>query len=179
MELSGDTDRASQWESEFVTAQILNRHVFERDPAQNSLQNDGVSKVDNAAALRYELSTFVCEGMYEQGLLRILDTYLSHLSLPTQPSAWVSGFYGSGKSHLVKILEALWRNEEFPDGQRSRDIARLPDEIKEQFLELSNQAKRAGGLWSASGMLSESSSRSVRILIMGIVYKGAGLSSDY
>ncbi len=162
-----------------MTAQLLNRDVFERDPAQNSLQNDGVSKVDNAAALRYELSTFVCEGMYEDGLVRILDTYLSHLSLPTQPSAWVSGFYGSGKSHLVKILEALWRNDEFPDGQRARDIARLPGEIREQFLELSNQAKRAGGLWSASGMLSESNNKSVRMLIMGIVYKAAGLSSDY
>jgi len=162
-----------------VTAQVLNRDVFERDPAQNSLQNDGVSKVDNAAALRYELSTFVCEGMYKDGLVRILDTYLSHLSLPTQPSAWVSGFYGSGKSHLVKILEALWRNDEFPDGQRSRDIARLPDEIREQFLELSNQAKRAGGLWSASGMLSEQNNKSVRMLIMGIVYRAAGLSSDY
>lgn len=162
-----------------MTAQILNRDVFERDPAQNSLQNDGVSKVDNAAALRYELSTFVCEGMYEQGLFRMLDTYLSHLSLQTQPSAWVSGFYGSGKSHLVKILEALWRNDEFPDGQRARDIARLPDEIREQLLELSNQAKRAGGLWSASGMLSEQNNKSVRMLIMGIVYKAAGLSNDY
>jgi hypothetical protein len=162
-----------------MTAQLLNRDVFDLDPSANSLQNDGVSKVNNTAALRYELSTFVCEGEYEKGLFRILDTYLSHLSQTTQPSAWVSGFYGSGKSHLVKILEALWSNDPLPDGQKPRDIARLPGDIREQFLQLSNEAKRAGGLWSASGMLSESGNQSVRMLILGIVYKAAGLSSNY
>ncbi len=162
-----------------MTAPILNRDVLERDPSENSLQNDGVSKVSNAAALRYELATFVCEGEYERGLYQILDTYLGHLSLPTQPSAWVSGFYGSGTSHLVKILEALWTNEPLGDGQRPRDIARLPRDIQEQFIELSNAAKRAGGLWSASGMLSESGNQSVRMLILGVVYKAAGLSSNY
>ncbi len=89
---------------------LLNRDVFRNDPTQHSLQNNGVSQVDDTAALRYELETFVCEGEYEKGLDRILTTYLSHLDLNMQPSAWVSGFYGSGKSHLVKILEALWTN---------------------------------------------------------------------
>lgn len=162
-----------------MTTELLNRDVLERDPSQASLQNDGVSKVDNAATLHYELSTFVCDGEYERGLYRILDTYLTHLSMPTQPSAWVSGFYGSGKSHLVKILEALWRNDPPLDGQRPRDIARLPDDIRQQLIELSNEAKRAGGLWSASGMLTDHDNKSVRMLILGIVYKAAGLSSDY
>lgn len=97
-----------------MMAVILNRDVFERDPTQTSLLNDGVSKVESSAELRYELETFVCNGEYKKGLDRILDTYLSHLSLATQPAAWVSGFYGSGKSHLVKMLEACWRNEPFP-----------------------------------------------------------------
>lgn len=162
-----------------MTAQLLNRDVFLRDPARNSLPNDGVTKVDNTAALAFELETFVCEGEYRRGLFQILDTYLSHLGLTTQPSAWVSGFYGSGKSHLVKILEALWQNKLLENGQYPRDTATLPDDIKAQFVELSNQAKRAGGLWSASGMLSESSQQSVRMLLLGIVYKAAGLSSNY
>lgn len=161
------------------TEQILNRHVFDRDPAGHSLENDGVSKVGNAAALPYELATFVCEGEYEAGLDRILDTYLSHLSRSTQPSAWISGFYGSGKSHLVKVLEALWRDEPFDDGRRPRDIVRLPQHIERHLRELSTEARRAGGVWSASGMLSESSDQSVRMLILGIVYRAAGLSGDY
>ena len=162
-----------------MSEQLLNYEVFERNPSENSLQNDGVSKVSNGAALRYELATFVCDGAYENGLHRILETYLNQLSLPTQPSAWVSGFYGSGKSHLVKILEALWTNRPLEDGQHPRDIARLPTDIQTQLRELSIEAKRAGGLWSASGMLSESGNQSVRMLILGIVYKAAGLSSNY
>jgi hypothetical protein len=160
-------------------AQVLNKDVFDRNPLEQSLENDGVSKVDNVAALPYELSTFVCEGEYERGLDRILTSYLSHLSHATQPSAWVSGFYGSGKSHLVKILEALWRNEPFPDGRRPRDIVNLPHHIEVQLKELSAEAKRAGGVWSASGMMTESANKSVRMLILGIVYKAAGLSSNY
>lgn len=160
-------------------AQVLNKDVFDRNPLDSSLENDGVSKVDNVATLPYELTTFVCEGEYERGLDRILTSYLSHLSRTTQPSAWVSGFYGSGKSHLVKILEALWRNEPFADGRRPRDIVRLPDHITVSLQELSSEARRAGGYWSASGMLTESANKSVRMLILGVVYKAAGLSSNY
>lgn len=159
--------------------QMLNKDAFYRNPLDNSLENDGVSKVDNVAVLPYELATFVCEGEYERGLDRILTSYLSHLTRATQPSAWVSGFYGSGKSHMVKTLEALWRNEAFTDGRHPRDIVNLPDHITEQLRELSAEAKRAGGVWSASGMMTESANKSVRMLILGIVYKAAGLSSNY
>ncbi len=158
---------------------VLNKDVFYRNPLDSSLENNGVSKVDNVSVLPYELATFVCEGEYERGLDRIFTSYLSHLNRATQPSAWVSGFYGSGKSHLVKILEALWRNESFADGRRPRDIVSLPDHIREQLRELSAEAKRAGGVWSASGMMTESANKSVRMLILGIVHKAAGLSSNY
>ncbi|CAA9219053.1 MAG: FIG01059430: hypothetical protein, partial [uncultured Chloroflexia bacterium] len=159
--------------------QILNKDAFYRNPLDSTLENDGVSKVDNTAVLPYELATFVCEGEYERGLDRILTSYLSHLGRATQPSAWVSGFYGSGKSHLVKILEALWRNESFDDGRRARDIVSLPDHIAVQLRELSAEARRAGGVWSASGMMTESANKSVRMLILGVVFKAAGLSSNY
>jgi len=159
--------------------QILNRHVFDRDPTLHSLENDGVSKLSNTAALPYELATFVCEGEYQAGLDRILDTFLSHVSRTTQPSAWVSGFYGSGKSHLVKVLEALWRDEPFENGRRPRDLVGLTPDISGHLRQISTEGRRAGGLWSASGLLSESSDQSVRMLILGIVYRAAGLSGDY
>ncbi|MEZ4533321.1 MAG: hypothetical protein R2855_20165, partial [Thermomicrobiales bacterium] len=161
-----------------MTNDLLIRDVLDRDPSQASLQNDGVSKVENTATLHYELSTFVCDGEYEAGMIRILEAYLAGLHKPSQPSAWVSGFYGSGKSHLVKVLEALWRNDPPINGQLPRDIAQLPDDIRQLLTEVSVEAKRAGGSWSASGMLSESGDKSVRMLILGIVYRAAGLSSD-
>ena len=89
---------------------MKNRELFQRDPAVSKLLNDGVAAVREAATekeietLRYELEHFVCEGQYEDGLIRILESYLGNVSSTTQPAAWVSGFYGSGKSHLLKMF---------------------------------------------------------------------------
>ncbi len=81
-----------------------NWEVFAKDPRSSTIPNDGVTEVGLPTTdkewdvLRYELSTFVCEGEYERGLERILNTYLANLDQSVQPAVWVSGFYGSGKS---------------------------------------------------------------------------------
>ena len=89
-----------------------NRQVYAKDPATKKLVNEGVANVNDErtdqafAVLRYELETFVCDGQYEKGMEHILETYLRNIGQPQQPAVWVSGFYGSGKSHLVKMLRA-------------------------------------------------------------------------
>src|SRR5439155_1934745 len=95
----------------------LNREVLQRDPTANPLPNDGVAKVgrprtdEEWRVLEWELKNFVCTGEYERGLERMLSTYLANLDRDLQPAAWISGFYGSGKSHLVRVLEQLWLDE--------------------------------------------------------------------
>src|SRR5688572_1850767 len=95
----GTTSRS---QSKRRTEMTLNREIFYEDPTTKPLPNDGVTKVlqpktlEEWKVLRYELKNFVCEGEYERGLDRILSQYLLHLHEPTQPAAWVSGFYGSG-----------------------------------------------------------------------------------
>jgi hypothetical protein len=82
---------------------LINREVYEKDPSQNRLLNQGTAKVTSGLTdpeletLRYEITSFVCDGQYAQGLERILRTYLTYLETPEQPAVWVSGFYGSGK----------------------------------------------------------------------------------
>ncbi len=148
---------------------MINREVFARDPIENSIPNDGVSKVGwpetpaDWAVLRYELSTFVCEGEYRRGLEMILGTYLRNLNKPVQPAVWVSGFYGSGKSHLVRVLEFLWRDVPFPDGATARSLVDLPAEILEHLRELTTASRQAGGLWSAAGTLGAGAGESVRL----------------
>lgn len=164
---------------------MQNRDVFLRDPLTTSIPNDGVAKVGVPTTkqewdvLEHELRTFVCEGEYARGLERILYSYLTHLGEDVQPAAWVSGFYGSGKSHLVRVLEALWRDVPFPDREHARNMVSLPEEIRAHLVELSNQGKRYGGLWSAAGTLSSAGDVSVRLAVLAVVFHTAGLPSAY
>jgi hypothetical protein len=164
---------------------MKNRDIYQRDPSKSKLVNEGVANVNDAAStedlavLRYELETFVCDGQYDKGLEHILDTYLSNIDQAQQPAVWVSGFYGSGKSHLVKMLRALWVDTKFEDGATARNIADLPVSIREQLKELTTQGKRHGGLHAASGTLGAGSSVSVRLALLRIVFRSAGLPEHY
>lgn len=164
---------------------MKNREIYSKDPSTRKLVNEGVASVnDNRDAqalsvLRYELETFVCDGQYAKGMEHILETYLKNIHQSQQPAVWISGFYGSGKSHLVKMLRALWVDTEFPDGTTARNIAVLPQRVRDLFIELSTQGKRHGGLHSASGTLGAGASGSVRLALLSILFKSAGLPAGY
>jgi hypothetical protein len=164
---------------------MKNREIYQRDPSKIKLANDGTASVnDNKThhamkVLRYELETFVCDGQYQKGLEHILDTYLKNIDQPQQPAVWVSGFFGSGKSHLVKMLRSLWTDTVFHDGATARGIANLPSNTKDLLVELSAQGKRHGGLHAASGTLGSGVSGSVRLALLHIIFKSVGLPEQY
>lgn len=111
---------------------MLNQSIYLVNPASRKIVNEGVASVNDETmeVLRYELETFVCDGQYEKGLEYILDCYLKNLNGTQQPGVWVSGFFGSGKSHLVKILCALWKDRSFPDGATARGLVNVSETIK-------------------------------------------------
>ena len=91
------------------------KDILQRDPATNPLVNQGQARIadtlhetDAREELRGELSTFVCEGQYADGIEKIIRSYLDNQSKTSQRAAWVSGFFGSGKSHVLKMLCHLW-----------------------------------------------------------------------
>lgn len=163
---------------------LKNREVFLRDPVATTIPNDGVAKVieptttDEWSVLRYELESFVCDGEYQRGLERVLSAFLENLARPQQPAVWVSGFYGSGKSHFVRVLEYLWRDMGFPDGVRARSLVSLPPDIKAQLTELSRLGKQEGGLWSAAGTLGAGSG-AVRLALLAILLRSGRLPEQY
>jgi hypothetical protein len=165
---------------------MLNREIYNKPPKENRLVNNGVAEVSEdhseaaQAILRYELETFVCDGQYEKGLETILDKFLMNLDAGTeQPGVWISGFYGSGKSHLAKMLRTLWTDYQFADGATARGLAKLPTGVFEHLKELSTQAKRYGSLHAAAGKLGAGAGDKVRLALLGIIFKSKGLPEQY
>ena len=165
---------------------MKNRDIYQRDPGEITLMNNGVASMtdaltdDERSTLRFELEHFVCEGEYQRGLVRILASYMSNLGRNEQPAAWVSGFFGSGKSHLAKMLRFLWADYRFEkDGATARGLARLPAEVQDLLKELTMEGRRAQGLHAAAGTLGAGAGDSVRLALLGIVFKSADLPESY
>lgn len=158
----------------------INNDLFTRRPLDFEIPNDGVTNVDRPddsnqwKVLEYELTSFVCEGEYEHGLERILGSYIRHRSSTTQPAVWVSGFYGSGKSHLVRVLQHLWADTELPTGASARGLVNVPQGIKDQLVELATIGKRDGvAPWAAAGELE--GKLSLNAAFLAFVFGAAGL----
>jgi uncharacterized protein related to proFAR isomerase len=164
----------------------MSQQIFEtlqRDPRTSPLANNGQARIttlddDNARIeLAGELSTFVCDGQYGLALERILQSYLAQQGQSRQNAAWVSGFYGSGKSHLQKMLGHLWANTEVSPGKRARDLVlELPGEVKAQFRELDTLAARSGKPpMAASGAMPSGAKEAVRKTVLAILLKAVGM----
>lgn len=169
-----------------MTQQVLrNYEVFREDPRDHALANDGVSNLDAPgqdshrwAVLQRELQTFVCEGEYHHGLDRILASYVAGLAQDQQRAVWLSGFYGSGKSHLAKVLANLWMDARLPNGMTARHLVDVPEDIKLHLRELDAEATRHGTItWAASGLLQISTAASLSRGFLSVLFQAAGLPS--
>src|SRR5215216_4376812 len=163
---------------------MLNKDTFYHDPTEYRLANQGVAKIsypppaDAMETLRRELSTFVCDGAYANGLQRILEAFLGSASKGgAAPAVWISGFYGSGKSHLASMLAALWTNLEFPDGATAEGLApRIPPEVAAPLKELRVAARRAGSSVAAGDTIGTGPSDPAEATL-GIILRAVGLPS--
>ena len=79
---------------------------------------EGVIKADDDASLKIELVEYVLTNEIERRLEEFLAAYTKY---ENANGVWISGFFGSGKSHLLKMLALLLDNREV-DGTRAYDL---------------------------------------------------------
>ena len=73
-------------------------HLFSK-PVDRAIE--GVIKADDDVSLFVELDEYVVTNEVAKRLDNFLDAYLNYTGAN---GVWVSGFFGSGKSHLLKML---------------------------------------------------------------------------
>jgi hypothetical protein len=81
---------------------------------------NGVIKADqrDAESIWQELDEYVVTKQLTEYFRRFFDAFLAAADNPKDPvlsarmAVWVSGFFGSGKSHFIKILSYLLENIE-------------------------------------------------------------------
>lgn len=76
---------------------------------------EGVIKADDAAHLGTEVDEYVLTNEAAKGLEILLEEYTSYTNAN---GVWISGFFGSGKSHMLKMLAHLLGDVEGQDYQR-------------------------------------------------------------
>ena len=75
---------------------------------------NGVIKVaqDDEKSITQELREYIITRELRKHFNTFLNTYEKSLSEPTDKiGVWISGFFGSGKSHFLKILSYLLSNK--------------------------------------------------------------------
>lgn len=104
---------------------------------------DGVIKADDDRNLQTELEEYVVTRDVSKGLGDFTERYLNET---TANGVWISGFFGSGKSHLLKILSLVLDGRALKSGVRPSEIVlpKIDDEIVQANL------RKAAGIPSQS-----------------------------
>jgi hypothetical protein len=89
---------------------------------------DGVIKADDNRHLDLEVEEFVVTREVGRALDQFVERYLEDTSAN---GVWISGFFGSGKSHLLKILSLLLDQRTLPSGRKPSEVIlpNIEDEI--------------------------------------------------
>lgn len=89
---------------------------------------NGVIKADSTSALEEEITEYVITAEQIRLLPRLFDTLVP----PHKANCvWISGDFGSGKSHLLKILSYVLENKMQIDGRNCADI--FADKAEDDF----------------------------------------------
>ncbi len=102
----------------------------------------GVIKVDDESYIKQELEEYVVTDELLKHFNNFFNSYNSSIDNRTEKmGVWISGFFGSGKSHFLKIISYLLENKEV-DGKHAVDY--FDDKIPD--INLLANIKKAGNI---------------------------------
>lgn len=101
---------------------------------------NGVVKVDQDAAdvLKQEVKEYVITRDIRKHMITFFNNYAESFREPTADvGVWISGFFGSGKSHFLKMLSYLLENKEV-DGKKVEDYFREKFDDEATFMQIAS-----------------------------------------
>lgn len=107
---------------------MLLNQIFAKD-VQRPIE--GVIKADDVAHLGTEVEEYVLTNEAARGLELLLEAYTNYTNAN---GVWISGFFGSGKSHLLKMLAHLLGDVEGQDFDRTQVSASFHAKATGAFL---------------------------------------------
>ena len=131
--------------------------IFSKDVQR---PNEGVIKADDITHLGTEVDEYVLTNEASKGLELLLEAYTNYTNAN---GVWISGFFGSGKSHLLKMLAYLLGDVDGDDFPR--------EEVLESF-----QRKATDAFLPA--LLSKTARIPAKSLLFNIDQKAALISKD-
>ena len=168
------------------------RDIIKRDIG---VKVEGVVKVFDPSTLPTEFREYVVTDKIEDEVKKICDTFtqvsetLRHGGKPRDVMGiWVSGFFGSGKSHFAKVLGYLLQNDELRDetGEHCIDVfcKHLSDTPRGQAIrlrlgELEHTTHIKTIAFEIRSRQSLTNPNSVGEILLGEFYRHIGLSENF
>lgn len=168
------------------------REIIKRDIG---VKVEGVVKVFDRAALASEMREYVVTDKIESELKRIFDTF-THVSDTLRRGGtprdvmgmWVSGFFGSGKSHFAKVLGYLLQNDPIEDGSAEgcidvfmRHLSDSPrgKDVRLRLGEVKQTTRIKTIAFEIKSRQSLNNPNSVGEILLGEFYRSIGLADNF
>lgn len=168
------------------------RDIIRRDIG---VKVEGVVKVFDRSALAGEVREYVVTDKIEDELKKIFDTFTLVSETLRRGGAgrdvvgmWVSGFFGSGKSHFAKVLGYLLQNDALGDGDEERCIdvfcKHLSDtprgkDIRRRLGEIKVNTQIRTFAFEIKSRQSLSNPNSVGEILLSEFYRNIGLAENF
>ena len=135
---------------------------------------------ENEEQKRQELEEYVCTDEITKSFRTFFRRYRESIATPTEKiGVWITGFFGSGKSHFLKILDYILENEEIAGWKAAKYFdEKIKDEMVLADLRTSANTKNKVVLFNIDSK-AKSNSKSMTQVIMDIMLRAFNESIGY